>query len=74
MFKSKNRKAESERRSRDRRRFEVARTVYSTIITHCFRNAHTKQEYDSVIQTAAKTTVSFADALIAELEKKGVKE
>lgn len=67
-------KKERERRSRDRRRFEVARTIYSTIITHCYRNAHTVQDYGRVPLEAAKRTVVFADALIAELEKKGGKQ
>lgn len=71
MFTSKKQREEQQRRSRDRRRFEVARTIYSTIITQCIRNAHTHQEYERVPQTAAKQTVIYADALIAELEKKG---
>lgn len=71
MFSTRRQKQEQECRSRNRRRFEVARTIYSTIITQCIRNAHTIQEYERLPQVAAKRTVAFADALIAELEKKG---
>lgn len=74
MFTTRKRRAERERCSRDRRRFEVARTIYSTVITHCYRNAHTVQEYERVQQIAAAKTVIFADALLAELEKKGGKQ
>lgn len=74
MFFTRYSRKERERHSRERRRFEVARTIYSTIITHCYRNAHTVQDYGRVPLEAAKRTVVFADALIAELEKKGGKQ
>ncbi len=74
MFFTRYSRKERERHSRERRRFEVARTIYSTVITHCIRNAHTVQDYGRVPLEAAKRTVVFADALIAELEKKGGKQ
>lgn len=74
MFFTRYSRKEKERHSRERRRFEVARTIYSTVITHCIRNAHTVQDYGRVPLEAAKRTVVFADALIAELEKKGGKQ
>ena len=74
MFFTRYSRKERERHSRERRRFEVARTIYSTVITHCIRNAHTVQNYGRVPLEAAKRTVVFADALIAELEKKGGKQ
>lgn len=74
MFFTRYSRKERDRHSRERRRFEVARTIYSTIITHCYRNAHTVQDYGRVPLEAAKRTVVFADALIAELEKKGGKQ
>lgn len=74
MFFIRYSRKERERHSRERRRFEVARTIYSTVITHCIRNAHTVQDYGRVPLEAAKRTVVFADALIAELEKKGGKQ
>lgn len=74
MFFTRYSRKERERHSRERRRFEVARTIYSTVITHCIRNAHTRQDYDRIPQEAAEKTVILADALIAELEKKGGKQ
>lgn len=50
-------------------RMNIARTIYSTVINQCNREAHTRQQYEQLPQTAARRAVEFADALLKELDK-----
>ena len=69
MFIFKKMKQERERRSRDRRRFEVARTIYPTIIKICQNNTYSLSSALKVPDSASYITVTCADALLRELDK-----
>lgn len=49
-------------------RMNIARTIYSTVINQCNREAIYKRDYDNLPKIAAKSAVEFADALIEELK------
>ena len=49
-------------------RMNIARTIYSTIINQCYREAHTAQQYKKMPETASKLAVLYADALLDELK------
>ena len=53
----------------ERMRYEVARNIYPTIITQCYREAHTETAYRNLPQTASKKAIEYADELIKQLTK-----
>lgn len=61
-------KQERERRSRDRRRFEVARTIYPTVIEICQKNVYSYSKAGKLPKEASSLAVIFADALLRELD------
>jgi hypothetical protein len=69
MFFTRYSRKERERHSRERRRFEVARTIYPTIIKICQKNTYSLSSALKVPDSASYITVICADALLRELDK-----
>lgn len=54
---------------KERMRYEIARNIYPIVIRQCDRDARTHNAYRELPETAAKKTISYAEALVEELAK-----